>query len=100
MLLNITALSFKALVFNKQTTSEFSKEWFFPSCTLTFSIWETSIWEAFGEIIIKEWLLNSEQFQNTSLHPNYCIDFPVYLFILHLWKFLLSLENVYKEILH
>lgn len=48
-------LNYKAFVFNKQTTSEFSKECFFPLCTLTFSIWETSVWEAFDEMIIKEW---------------------------------------------
>lgn len=25
-------------------------------------------------------------FQNTALHPNYCIDFYIYLFTLYLWK--------------
>jgi len=48
-------LNYKAFVINKQTTLEFSKECFFSSCTLPFSIWETSIWEAFDEMITKEW---------------------------------------------
>lgn len=53
--LTAVPLNYKVFAFNKQTTLEFSRECLFPSSTLTFSIWETSIWEAFDEMIIKEW---------------------------------------------
>lgn len=95
-------LNYKGFVFKKQTTSGFSKEWGFFSIVY-FDIFHLgnlhlgSIWWDDHQRV-EMWLLISKLFQNTSLHPNSCIDFPIYLFTLSLWKFVPSLENVHKEI--